>query len=138
MALSLPTGRSTTLSQLKSLGIDLTTVHEEKWQGQDVYVVGAKKGDLTTPQFWVSKKDLLFVRLIQLGGRDKKIVQETQFNKYVRAKGGWVAVEVKFFNDGKPTMTEEYTDVQADVKLSPDLWDPEKFLTVDKTYYKKQ
>src|SRR5688572_27555370 len=115
----------TTVSQLKSLGIDLSTVHEEKWMGQDVYVVGAKKGDMTVPQFWIDKKNLLFVRLIQLGGKDKKVVQETQFNKYVKAKGGWVAIEVKFFNDGKPTMTEEYTDVQADVKLTGDLWDPE-------------
>jgi hypothetical protein len=32
--------------------------------------------------------------MIQLGGKDKKIVQETQFNKYVKAGGGWVAAEV--------------------------------------------
>ena len=128
----------TTISQLRSLGIDLSTVHEEKWQGNDVYVIGAKKGDLRTPQFWISKKDLLFIRLIQLGGPDKKVVQETQFNKYVKARGGWVAIEVKFFNDGRPTMTEVYSDVQADVKLNTDLWDPEKWMTVDKTYYKKQ
>ncbi len=128
----------TSVSQLKSLGIDLSTVHEEKWMGQDVYVVGAKQGDMTVPQFWIDKKNLLFVRLIQLGGKDKKVVQETQFNKYVKAKGGWVAVEVKFFNDGKPTITEEYTDVQADVKLTPDLWNPESWTTVDKTYYKKK
>ena len=129
----------TTVGQLRSLGIDMATVHEGKWQGRDVYVVGAKPGDLSVPQFWIDKKDLLFVRLIQLGGRDKKVVQETQFNKYVKVKGGgWVAVEVKFFNDGKPTMTEEYTDVQGGVKLTGDLWDPEKWMTVDKTYYKKQ
>ncbi len=128
----------TSISQLRSLGIDMSTVHEEKWMGQDVYVIGAKKGDMTIPQFWIDKKNLLFVRLIQLGGKDKKVVQETQFNKYVKAKGGWVAVEVKFFSDGKPTMTEEYTDVQADIKLTGDLWDPEKWMTVDKNYYKKQ
>jgi hypothetical protein len=129
----------TTIGQIKGLGIDMTTVHEEKWQGQDVYVVGAKQGDLNTAQFWVSKKDLLFVRLIQLGGRDKKIVQETQFNKYVKVKGGgWVSAEVKFFNDGKLVTSEDYTDIQAGTALTPDLWNPEKWLTVDKSYYKKQ
>lgn len=128
----------TTIAQVKGLGIDLSVVHSDKWQGKDVYVVGAKQGDLATPQFWVDKKDLLFVRLIQAAGRDKKSVAETQFNKYVKAKGGWVAPEVLFLMDGKPTTTEIYTEIQADVTLDADLWNPEKWMTVDKTYYKKK
>lgn len=129
---------ATTVEQVKGLGIDLSVVHEEKWMGKDVYVVGAKQGDVTTPQFWVDKKDLVFVRLIQTQGRDKKSVAETQFNRYVKAKGGWVAAEVKFFVDGKPTTTEEYSDIQAGMSLNPDLWNPDKWTTVDKTYSKKK
>lgn len=67
----------------------LAVVHEEKWMGKDVYVVGAKQGDVTTPQFWVDKKDLVFVRLIQARAAIKSVA-ETQFNRYVKAKGGWV------------------------------------------------
>ena len=37
---------ATTIAQVKGMGIDLSQVHEEKWQGKDVYVVGAKQGDL--------------------------------------------------------------------------------------------
>jgi hypothetical protein len=127
-----------TIAQLNGLGIDLSVIHTEKWQGKDVYVVGAKSGDLVTPQFWVTKKDLLFVRLFQAGGKDKKNIQETQFNKYVKAGGGWVAPEVKFFVDGKLVTDEEYSDIQADVKLDADLWNPEKFLTIDRSYFKKK
>ncbi len=126
----------TTIAQVKGLGIDLSTIHEETWQGKAVYVVGAKQGDLATPQFWVDKKDLLFVRLFQLSGREKRNLQETQFNKYVKAKGGWVSAEVKFFTDGKLTTSEEYSDIQAGIALNPDLWNPEKWMTVDRTYYK--
>ena len=127
----------TTVSQLKGIGIDLSVVHEEPWQGSTAIVVGAKQGDLTTAQFWIDKKNLYFVRLIQLGGRDKKSIQETQFNKYQKAKGGgWVSAEVKFFIDGKITTTEEYTNVQTDKTLSPDLWDPDKWMTADRNYYK--
>ena len=126
----------TSVAQIKGLGIDLSTIHEEKWQGKDVYVVGAKQGDLRTPQFWVTKKDLLFVRLIQLGGKDKNIVRETQFNNYVKEKGGWVAAEVKFFSDGKLQTTEEYTNIKSGMNLSADLYDPDKFTTVDRNYYK--
>ena len=127
----------TTASQLKGLGIDLSVVHEEPWQGSTAVVVGAKQGDLATPQFWIDKKNLLFTRLIQLGGREKKNVQETQFNGYQKVKGGgWVSAEVKFFVDGKLVTTEEYTNIKTDTALSPDLWNPEKWTSVERTYYK--
>lgn len=129
----------TTVAQLKGLGFDMTVLHEDQWQGQAVYVVGAKQGDVSTPQFWVTKKDLLFVRLIQMAGRDKKVLQETQFNKYVKVKGGgWVSVEVLFFADGKPAITEEYSEIRVGTTLDPNLWNPETWLTVDRTYYKKK
>ncbi len=101
-----------TLEQMKGLNIDMSIVHEEKWQGKTVYVVGAKRGDLKTPQFWIEKKNLLFVRLIELTGKDKKSIHETQFNDDRKMKGGgWVSAEVQFFVDGKQTTTEEYTDI---------------------------
>jgi hypothetical protein len=126
----------TTIAQVKTLNIDLSVIHQEKWQGRDAYVVGAKKGDLNSPQFWIDKKELYFVRLIEIKGRDKKSVHEVQFNKYLKVKGGWVAPEVLFFVDGKPTTTEVYSDIQANVTLDADLWNPEKWLSVDRDYYK--
>jgi hypothetical protein len=128
-----------TVKLLKELNIDLSVFHEETWQGREVYVVGARAGDLSVPQFWVDKKNLYFVRLIELGGKDKKQVQETQFNKYEKVKGGgWVAPEVIFIVDGKQALTEEYTDIQTDVKLDENLFDPQKWAEADKTYYKKK
>jgi outer membrane lipoprotein-sorting protein len=129
---------ATTVDQVKGMSIDLSVIHEEKWQGRTVYVVGAKEGDLKTPQFWVDKKNLYFVRLIALGGRDKKSIQETQFNKYVKSGRGWVSAEVQFFVDGKRTTTEEYSDIQTGQALDPDLWNPDKWLTVKRTYFKKK
>jgi len=130
---------ATTIAQLKGLGIDLTLLHEDTWQGEPAYVVGAKQGDMNAQQFWVRKKDLLFVRLIQLVGRDKKVIQETQFNKYVKVKGGgWVSAEVLFFADGKPTISEEYSEIRAGAALDANLWNPESWMTVDRTYYKKK
>ncbi|MEO6334544.1 MAG: hypothetical protein ABIO91_06110 [Pyrinomonadaceae bacterium] len=130
---------ATTIAQLKGLGLDMTVFHEDMWQGESMYVVGAKKGDVNTPQFWVRKKNLLFVRLIQLGGRDKKTVQETQFNKYVKVKGGgWVAAEVMFFSGGRLATSEEYSDIQAGMALDESLWNPDKWLTVDRNYFKKK
>jgi hypothetical protein len=127
---------ATTIEQVKGIGIDLATMHEANWQGRDVYVVGAKEGDLTAPQVWVDKKNLYFVRLFERVGKEKKNIQEVQFNKYQKVKGGWVAPEVVFFVDGRKTIMEEYTDMQGDVELNADLWNPEKWMEVDRTYYK--
>lgn len=127
---------ATTVKQIKDMGIDTAVVHEEKWNGRSVYVVGAKQGDVKTPQFWVDKKDLVFVRLIQLTGKDKKSVSETQFNNYIKTKRGWVSAEVKFFTDGKLVTSEEYSDIQTDVELNNDLWNPEKWAMADRSYYK--
>ena len=126
-----------TVKLLKEIDMDLSVLHEETWQGRPVYVVGAKQGDLKTPQFWVDKKNLYFVRLIEPVGKDKKQIQETQFNKYYKVKGGgWVSPEVIFNVDGKLFLTEEYTDIQTDVKLDETLFDPQKWAEADKTYYK--
>ncbi|MFZ1699735.1 MAG: serine hydrolase [Pyrinomonadaceae bacterium] len=127
----------TTVDQLKGLGINLSLSHQTKWQGRDVYVVGAENSDLTKPQFWIDKENLYFVRLIQLVGPERKVVTETQFNKYEKVKGGgWIAPEVLFFSDGRKTMTEEYSDIQTDVALDRDLWDSQKWMIVDRTYFK--
>jgi hypothetical protein len=127
----------TTIAQIKAMGIDLSVIHTDKWQGEDVYVIGAMQGDLVTPQFWVTKKGLLFVRLIHPGGKDKKSIQETQFNKYVKSGGGWVAAEVEFIVDSKRVTSEEYSDIQTRMELDSGLWDPDKFLTVERAYFKK-
>ena len=128
-----------TVKLLKELNIDLSVLHEETWQNRPVYVVGAKQGDLNTPQFWIDKKNLYFVRLIELGGKDKKQVQETDFNKYQKVKGGgWVSPEVVFIVDGKRVFLEEYSDIQTDIKLDEKLFDLQKWAEADKTYFQKK
>lgn len=128
-----------TISQLKGMKIDTSVLHETVWQGRKVYVVGARAGDLKTPQFWVDKKNLYFVRMVDLVGKDRAIVSEIQFNKYFKVKGGgWVSPEVLFFTDGKLAITEIYTDLQANVALDPALFDPQKWTSVDRSYFKKR
>lgn len=124
-----------TIEQVSSLSIDMSVIRKDKWQGRDVYVVGAKSGDTKSPQFWIDKKNLYFVRLIEVKGNNKNI-HEIQFNKYEKLKGGWIAPEVIFFVDGKKTMIEEYSDMQADIPLSELLWDTNSWMTAPRDYFK--
>jgi hypothetical protein len=118
-----------TVAKLKQLKFDLSILHEETWQGRPVYVVGAKAGDVHSPQFWIDKERLYFVRMFRPLRADGALVSETQFNKYVRLGGGWMAPEVIFMIDGKTTTTESYSELRANVELDESLFDPQQWTT---------
>jgi len=118
-----------TLARLKESRIDLSILREDTWQGRAVYVVGAKKEDSHSSQFWIDKERLTFVRLLQPAGRDGAQTQEVQFNKYERLSGGWISPEVIIKLDDKIIMTEEYSEIKAGVKLDPRLFDPQHWQT---------
>jgi hypothetical protein len=118
-----------TVAKLKQLKFDLSVLREDTFQGRPVYVVGAKAGDLHSPQFWIDKQRLYFVRMFRPAGKDGTLTSETQFNKYERLGGGWVSPEVVFMIDGKTTTTEAYSEMRANVPLDDALFDPSKWTT---------
>jgi outer membrane lipoprotein-sorting protein len=118
------------IMKLQALKFDLSQFREDTWQGRPVYVVGAKAGDLHSPQFWIDQENLYFVRMLRPAGKDGTQTQETQFNKYQKLGGGWIAPEVIFMIDGKVVTTEKYSDIRGDVELDPKLFDPQFWTTV--------
>lgn len=108
-------------------GYDLKKVHEETWEGEPVYVVGAEKGDLNSKQFWVEKKRLLFVRLFEPTRADPNKFQDIRFEDYGELPGGWVAARVEVYDDDKKVFSEEYSDIQSNVKFDPGTFDPKQF-----------
>lgn len=122
--------QSDVMEKLKGLKFDLSILREDTWQGRPVYIVGAKQGDLHSPQFWIDQKNLYFVRMIRPAGKDGTQTQETQFNKYQKLGGGWMSPEVIFMVDGKTVTTEEYSDMRADITLDVRLFDPQYWTSV--------
>jgi outer membrane lipoprotein-sorting protein len=115
---------------LKGLKFDLAILRQDMWQGRSVYVVGAKAGDLHSQQFWIDQQNLYFVRMLRPGGKDGTQTQETQFNKYQRLGGGWMAPEVVFKVDDQIRTTEEYSEMRANPALDSKLFDPQYWTTV--------
>jgi len=115
---------------LKALKFDLSILREDTWQGRPVYVVGAKAGDLHSPQFWIDQKNLYFVRMLRPAGKDGTQTQEAQFNKYQRLGGGWMAPEVIFKIDDRVVTTEEYSELRANPALDSRLFDPQYWTSV--------
>jgi hypothetical protein len=111
----------------KNEGYDLTKVHEETWEGQPVYLVGAEKGDLKSKQFWVDRKNLLFVRLLEPTQGDATKFQDIRFEDYREMAGGWVAARVEVYVDEKKVFGEEYSDIVCNAKLGSGTFDPKQF-----------
>jgi hypothetical protein len=125
----------TTIDVVKGQGYDLTKFREDTWEGHPVYVVGADKGDLQSRQFWVEKDTLLFVREMEPSRTDPKTVNDIRFTDYRKLAGGWVAARVEIHADNKLVFSEDYSDIQANVKLDPAAFDPSQF---NSTHWEKQ
>lgn len=117
----------TTIKVVQGEGYDLSKLREDAWEGKPVYVVGAEKGDLKSRQFWVEKGTLLFVREIEPAHDDPNKSDDIRFTNYRQLAGAWIAAGVEVYADGKKVFTEDYSDIQANVKLDPAVFDPEKF-----------
>jgi hypothetical protein len=112
---------------LRAEGYDLSRIHEDVWESKPAYVVGADKGDLKTKQFWVMKDSLLFVRVIEPSRADATKVDDVRFTDYRKLAGAWIAARVEVHSDGRLAFSEDYTDMQANVKLDPAVFDPQQF-----------
>ena len=89
--------------------------------------MGAEKGDLKSKQFWVAKDTLLFVRVIEPSRGDPKKLDDIRFSDYQPLAGAWVAARVEVHSEDKLVFSEDYTDIQANVKLAPAVYDPQQF-----------
>lgn len=117
-----------TIQVVKGEGYDLSKLHEDEWDGRAVYVVGADADDLKSKQFWVEKDSLLFVRIIE-PGKDASKMNDIRFTNYRRLERAWIAAGVEVWSEGKKVFSEDYSDIQADVKLPAGTFDPARFET---------
>jgi len=117
----------TTAAVIKGEGYDLSKFHEDNFEGQPVYVIGADKGDLNSKQFWVEKDRLLFVRLIEPARSDPKKIDDIRFTDYRRLANAWIAARVEVHSEGKLVFSEDYSDIAADPKLDQAVFDSAQF-----------
>jgi len=119
---------------VKEEGYDLSKIHEDTWEGKPAYVVGAVKGDLKSKQFWVEKNSLLFLREIEPARKDAEKTEDIRFIHYRPLAGAWIAAGVEVYSEGRKVFSEDYSEIQANVKLDPDTFDAQKFA---KTHWEK-
>lgn len=118
-----------TIRVVQGEGYDLSKLREDTWEGKPAYVVGADKGDLKSKQFWVAKDTLLFMREIEPARDNAAKIDDIRFIHYQPLAGAWIAAGVEVYSEGKKAFSEDYSDIQANVKLEPAVFDPENFST---------
>jgi hypothetical protein len=58
---------------------------------------------------------------------DPNKAEDVRFTDYRKLANGWIAARVEVHVDGKMIFSEEYSDIQANVKLAPAVFDPAQF-----------
>jgi hypothetical protein len=118
-----------TMQQLRDLHFELSSMHEESFNGRATYVVVAKSGDLHSLQFWIDKERLYFVRLIEPSEKPPGAIQDIRFEDYEGvAGGGWIAKRVAVLSDAKLVFEERYSDLKINPELKKELFDPKLFV----------
>lgn len=117
----------TTIRIVKGEGYNVSKVREDTWDGKAVYVVGAERDDLRSKQFWVEKDSLLFVREIESAREDPARIADIRFVRYQPLAGAWIAAGVEVYSGGRKVFSEDYSEIQANVKLDPGTFDPQQF-----------
>ena len=115
---------TTIMRGLDSLHVDGSIIRNDEWNGEPVYVVGAKAGDSLSNQYWVDRDNLRLVRLIQsqkVG--ERTMVSDTRVLKYREIEGFDVPTEFLVLRNGRPFWREEYADVRINEEFPAGTFD---------------
>jgi hypothetical protein len=116
-----------TIAQLEGEGVDTSKMHVDNWQGEPVFVVGADKGDTSRKQFWVEKKRLLCVRIVQPDTRKPGAVADIRFLDYREQPHGWIAARIEVRHGETLAFSEEYSNIRTGLPLDAAIFDPQHF-----------
>jgi hypothetical protein len=115
---------ATIMRGLDSLHVDPEMIRTDEWEGQRVYVVGAKAGDSTSNQMWVDRDQLRLVRFIQRQkAGDRTIVSDIRVLSYKDMGGFDVPTEFLVIRNGRPVWREQYADVRLNEDFPPGTFD---------------
>jgi hypothetical protein len=106
------------MRSLDTLHVDTDIIRDDTWDGEPVYVVGAKAGDTTSNQMWVNRDHLRLVRFIQSQKTgDRTMVSDIRVKGYKEIEGFDIPTEFLVLRNGRPFWREEYADVRVNTEF---------------------
>lgn len=111
------------LRRLAQAHYNTDSISEQTWNNVPVYVIGAGKGDMSSNQFWVDKKTMRVLRIIEkMNDTD---MMDIRFEAYQKLCGGYTETRVSFRRNGKLEQVEEYYDIKPADTLPAEVFSPE-------------
>ena len=115
---------ATIMRGLDSLDVDEEMIRNDEWEGQPVYVVGAKAGDSSSNQMWIDRNHLRLVRFIQRSkSGDRTTISDIRVSNYKEIQGFEVPTEFLILRNGRPFWREQYADVRVNDEFPPGTFD---------------
>ena len=115
---------ATVMRSLDSLHVDGSIIRNDQWEGDAVYVVGAKAGDTTSNQYWIDRDNLRLVRFIQAQKTgDREMISDIRVSSYKEIEGFDVPTEFLVLRNGKPFWREQYADVRINDEFPAGTFD---------------
>lgn len=109
---------------ISGFGYNLNKFHEDKWQHEKVFVIGADSAGEKTNQLWIDEDKLVMVRFIKYENGHK---EEGIFADHKKFDGGWSETKCTFYFDDKLGQVEYYHDCKANETIDPKVFDPAYF-----------
>lgn len=110
------------MTRLQNENYNTQLLSTQKWKKQQVYVVGALKGDTTSNQIWINKKNWKIVRIIEK--LDAESFMDMTFDAYQKNCNGYVETKVTFKRNGKIEQMEEYYNIKPIAVFAPEVFNP--------------
>jgi hypothetical protein len=112
------------MRSLDTLNVDTDLIRDDTWEGEPVYVVGAKVGDTTSNQMWVDRDHLRLVRFIQSQKTSARTMTSDIRVKGYKEIGGFdVPTEFLVLRNGRPFWREEYADLRVNTEFPAGTFD---------------
>jgi hypothetical protein len=99
-------------ARLNASKYDLQKMSEQKWHGSSVLVLGAEKGDTLSNQFWIDKKTMNVLRIIEKSVEGQML--DMRFESHQPWCKGFVENKVSFRRNGRLEQVEEYYDLKIE------------------------
>jgi hypothetical protein len=104
-------GIDSTIKALDAAGVRYGIARRDRLDGRRVWVVGAEKDDLTSPQFWVDAEEWRLVRVIQRDLRMTTVTVDVRFSEFTDVMGVPLATRVDVHRNGEWAERQTITDV---------------------------
>jgi hypothetical protein len=112
-----------TIMWLDIARVRLGLLRRDRWDGRDVWVVGAAEGDTTSTQFWVDDDRWRVVRVIQRDPRrpaDRLDVRFREFDSVLRVP---LPTRIEILRNGRVVQEQTITDLTANPTVPSNAFD---------------